>query len=226
MIGWGLAHKRERALRKAGSDTALGRHLATPPPDPDTPTSSAPLLAVDLETTGLDPRRDQILSVGFVPVDGDVIDLSGAREIVVHADGEVGQSAVVHGLTDDIVAAGRPLPEVLDEVLAALTGRALLAHYATIEQDFLDAACRRIYGGSLPLRVVDTMDLQRRLTANPYDNPRGGTLRLGASREAHGLPVYHAHAALTDALACAELYLAQRAVFSERGTQSLGALSR
>lgn len=226
MIGLGLRGKRERALRKAGADSALGRHLAVAPPRRSTPTSTVPLLAVDLETTGLDPKTDQILSVGFVPVDGEVVDLSGARELVVRAEGEVGQSAVVHGLTDDVVAGGRPLAEVLDVVLEALTGRVLLAHYSPIEEGFLSMACRRIHGAPLALRVVDTLELERRLTTNEYDDPRAGSLRLGAARRAHGLPPYSAHAALTDALACAELYLAQRAVFSERGTTSLGGLTR
>ena len=36
-------------------------------------------------------------------------------------------------------------------------------------------------------------------------------MRLWTARERRGLPVYRAHEALTDALACAELYLAQRA---------------
>lgn len=226
MIGFGLGAGRARALRKAGAESALGRHLAVPPPEVSTPTGQAPLLAVDLETTGLDPKRDRILSVGFVPVDGDVIELSGARQFVVAGEGEVGQSAVVHGLTDDVVAAGRPLAEVLETVLEALTGRVLLAHYATIEEGFLSAACRRVFGAPLALRVVDTLELQRRLTTNEYDDPRAGTLRLGAARRAHGLPDYRAHAALTDAVACAELYLAQRSVFAERGSETLKGVVR
>lgn len=36
-------------------------------------------LAIDPETTGLDPAKDTMLSVGSVPVDGDTIVLSGAR---------------------------------------------------------------------------------------------------------------------------------------------------
>ena len=55
------------------------------------------LLAVDLETTGLDPQRDEILSIGMVPVDGLSIVLSGARHMVVRGARSVGQSAVVHG---------------------------------------------------------------------------------------------------------------------------------
>ena len=45
---------------------------------------------------------------------------------------------------------------------------------------------------------------------------QAGALRLWTARERRGLPVYRAHEALTDALACAELYLAQRAELAAR----------
>ena len=54
---------------------------------------------MDFETTGLDARTAQIVSVGLVPIDGRTIGLAGARRLIVRPEGEVGQSAVVHGLT-------------------------------------------------------------------------------------------------------------------------------
>lgn len=222
----GERRRRERARAAAGEGSALARFLDVPAPERSTPLADVPLLALDLETTGLDARTDRILSIGFVPVDGDRIRLGGARQVLVRGEGEVGQSATVHGLTDDLLAAGSPLEEALEQVLDALAGRVLLAHYAVIEEEFLSAACRRFFGAPLTVPVVDTLDLQRRLAAGPYDHPRAGTLRLGQARRHHGLPVYRAHAALTDALACAELYLAQRAVFSDRGIRTLKGLLR
>ncbi|GAB46958.1 exonuclease domain-containing protein [Mobilicoccus pelagius] len=220
--------RRDRARRRVEDGTALARFLDVPAPPRSTPLDEAPLLAVDLETTGLDPRVDRILAVGFVPVDGDEIRLAGARQVLVrHTDGDgVGQSATVHGLTDDALTAGHPLADVLAVLLDELAGRVLLAHYAVLEEEFLAAACRREFGAPLVVPVVDTLELQRRLVAGPYDHPRAGTLRLGRARSHHGLPTYRAHAALTDALACAELYLAQREAFAARGDRALAALLR
>ncbi|WP_210424366.1 exonuclease domain-containing protein [Gephyromycinifex aptenodytis] len=227
MSWWPIgANAQRRRVQRSVSEGPLRDYLDVPVPANDTPAEQLPLLAVDLETTGLSARTDRILSVGFVPVDGNVINLSGARHIVVRSQGEVGQSAAVHGLTDDAVAAGVPLAEALAQLLAALRGRVLLAHYATIEQEFLSAACRAVYGHPLPVRVVDTLELQRRLTTTAWDDPRAGSLRLGAARAAHGLPRYRAHEALTDALSCAELWLAQSIALSERGQGRLGQLAR
>lgn len=175
------------------------------------PGGGARLLAVDVETTGLDPSRDALLAVGFVPVDGDRVVLAGARRILVAGAAEVGASATVHGLTDDEVAAGVPLAEALDEVLAALRGRTLLAHHAPIEVGFLRAACARTGRDWPSPPVVDTLVVEERRHTLRGAEPPPGSLRLWAARSRFGLPAYRAHDALMDAIACAELHLAQTA---------------
>ena len=188
----------------------LRDYLATPAPDAGTPLGELPLLAVDIETTGLDPAEDQVLSVGFVPVDGETIRLAGAVQVLVRPSGEVGDSARFHGLTDDALAPGIDLADALETVFGALAGRVLLAHHAAIETGFLARACESIHGVRPPFTVVDTMSLQFALLSQGFDDePPQGSLRLWAARGQYGLPRYAAHAALTDALACAELYLAQ-----------------
>ena len=176
-------------------------------PDDRTSLDVLPLLAVDVETTGLSPRRDRLLAVGWVPVDGRRVDLAGARRCVVRQD-DPGEAVTIHGLTHDDLAAGRPLAEVLAELRAALSGRVLLAHYAPFDLAFLEAGFRSV--GERPLRPPDvcTMELQRRLLARNGEPP-SGALRLWRARERYGLPPARAHDALGDALACAELYLAQ-----------------
>jgi len=178
-------------------------------PDDRTPLDRLSLLAVDLETTGLSPARDRVLAVGWVPVDGLRIDLSGSARHVVRR-GDPGDAVTVHGLTHDDLEGGRPLAEVLAELRRALAGRALLAHHAPFDVAFLRAAFRTVGERPALPAAVCTLDLQRRLLAR-HGEVRPEDLRLWRARERHGLPVTTAHDALRDALACAELYLAQAA---------------
>ncbi len=208
--------QRRRALRSVRPGP-LRDYLQIPFPDPSTPVGDLRLLAVDLETTGLHPKKDRLLSIGFVPVDGLSIDLSGARRFVVQSGVEVGQSAAIHGLTDDTVAAGTPIEEALPYVLEALRGRVLLAHYTDIEERFLSAACERVYGSRMPVARVDTLELHRRLIVGWGQSPMRLALRLWNARERYALPVYRAHECLIDAIACAELYLAQVAEMRSHG---------
>lgn len=179
-------------------------------PTPAPPTGLR-LLALDVETTGLVPGRDRVVSVGWVPVDGDRLDLAGARRFVVRGD-DPGAAADIHGLTRDDLMAGTPLPDVLAVLRRALEGRALLAHHATFDLGFLQAMFREA-GQRMPrVPVVCTLRLhQRLLRADRLAERPPGALRLWTARERFGLPAGRPHDALGDAVACAELYLGQAA---------------
>lgn len=178
----------------------------------DKPWTEVEFLAVDLETTGLDPRNDVIVSIGWVPIIGGAVRLGQAGYSLVRVDRPMpGASAVVHGILDQDVEGAPTLEEVLPEFLLALRGRIPVAHHAPVERGFLDAACRKLYG--LPLRVpyVDTLAIERRRAARTGQESKSGEFRLGALRDRYGLPRYRGHHALADALACAEVLLAQAA---------------
>lgn len=177
-------------------------------PDWDTPIDEAPLLAVDVETTGLDPDHDRVVSIGWVPIDAGAISLSGARYFVI-TGGPVGESATVHGLTDDTVATGVSIEQAHSEFTYALRGRVMLAHYADIERGFLANMHRRLTSERIAYPAVDTFAIERRHMERLSKYPRGEDLRLARVRARYGLPAYGNHNALTDALACAELFLAQ-----------------
>ncbi len=215
--------RRDRARAKARGP--LADFYTDAWPEPKTPASALRLLAIDLETTGIDSASNQALSVGFVPVDGQDIVLGGARHLIIRGDTEVGQSAVVHHLTDDMIAGGTLGVDVLTEILAALKGRILLAHFATIEEQFLSRACERHFGAPLVVPMIDTLELHRRLLSQGFDDEaRGNQLRLWSARERYGLPTYSAHEALSDAMACAELYLGQVAELSTLKPQTYRSL--
>lgn len=209
-MGWFSRGPSAAKLASRAPEGPVRDYLSTPAPEASTPASRLPALAVDVETTGLDPDKDALLSIGWVPIDGGEIVLSGARHHIIRGDREVGQSATFHGITDDALAAGAELAPVLDELLRALTGRVLVAHFARLEEGFTSRACERLHGVPLTFTTVDTLEVQRNVVVSPYlPDPPAGELRLPRSREFFGLPRYPNHNALTDALACAELYLAQ-----------------
>jgi DNA polymerase III subunit epsilon len=171
------------------------------------------LVALDFETTGLDPARDHIIAAGWVLLRGDRIAMASAREVRVrnHAAEGVGQSAVIHGIVDSDLDDADTAEQMLEHLLPDLAGRAVVAHAAPIERNFLNALLRRLGGVSLPNPFIDTLVLERRLV-----EANGGTVRemhgdltLDACRERRNLPDHQRHSAGADAVACAELLLAQ-----------------
>ncbi len=187
-----------------------------PAPDDHTPLDDLELLAVDVETTGMNPTKNQLVSIGWVPVTGGRIDLSGAGYVILRGSEafSVGSSATIHHLTDDEIARGVDHREAVGQLLEALQGKVMLAHFAAMEQRFISLACERNFGAPLKVKVVDTFALERRHMERMGTYPRGEDLRLARVRGRYGLPSYRNHNALTDALACAEQYLAHRATLA------------
>lgn len=205
----GLDARRQRLLRHTHAGP-LQEFLTTPFPLAREPLLQVPLVAVDLETTGLDPEQDEIVSVGLVELQGLRVKLATAWHVLVTPSGEIPeQSAVVHHITDDRAAAGEALEHVLPQLLRRLAGKVMICHFARIERQFIDAACRRLYGGRFLTPVIDTFDLARRALEQRHLPYSARELRLWALRERYNLPRYRAHNALNDAIATAELFTAQ-----------------
>ncbi|EMS78942.1 3'-5' exonuclease [Desulfotignum phosphitoxidans] len=209
---------RFRILEKQAKDPAVKAFYQAGSVPGDTPLKQVSFLALDLETTGLDPQTDAIISVGFIPLYHDRILCSGARHWVVRPDQHRPDiQTVIHGITHSRMDACPRFNTILPRLLKAMAGRVIVAHYSRIEQGFLRKAIADLTGDDLEFPIVDTMEIESR--KHPVFRPNlfqrwmgeknSPSLRLAHARERYNLPPYRPHHALTDALAAAELFLAQ-----------------
>lgn len=197
--------------------TALGEFLAGADLSPGLPIEEAPMMALDLETTGLDPRRSEIVSIGMVPFSLSRIRVAERRYWLVRPSRSLdARSVTFHRITDTDLEGAPPIEEVLADILGAMAGYLPVVHYRHIERAFLDAATRKAWQEPLSFPVIDTMSLEARIHRQSWlarlrrwsgRAPR--SIRLHDSRTRYGLPHYHGHHALNDALATAELLQAQ-----------------
>jgi len=184
----------------------------------DTPLAEVPLVALDVETTGLDPRRHSIVSIGLMPFDLQRIRCADAWYRVVRPDTPLSpESVTFHRITHSEISQAPSLDEVMDELLQQLRGKVMVVHYRTIERGFLDMAARRRFAEGLQFPLIDSMELEARLHRGRRQpgmlarllGRQPASIRLADSRLRYGLPLYPAHHALSDALATAELLQAQ-----------------
>lgn len=201
--------KLERAFAKAAAQAPAGplaAFYAAGLPLFDTPFTQSELMCIDLETDGLTPQRDAILEAGAVPLTNGRLPIGAALRVRFRpAQALSPESVAIHGITDDAAAQALDEGDALAQLLPHIAGRVLVAHFAQIEAEFLDHACRRVYGAPLVAPFVCTMQLQQRW----FGGKPGESVRLGALRARYGLPHYAAHDGVGDALACGELLLAQ-----------------
>ncbi|WP_170175607.1 3'-5' exonuclease [Propionibacterium australiense] len=157
---------------------------------------------LDLETTGFSPRRgDRIVEIGIVLLDEQGRS-QGEWGTLIQPWRDVGATSV-HHITDRDVAAAPTLEQVTGRLIAQLRGRLVIAHNASFDVSFLDTELRRV-GAELPpepMPSVCTMRLGRTLLS-----PRPPTFKLADCCRAAGVSLRHAHSALGDARATAELF--------------------
>ena len=183
--------------------------LDAPPPATAAPWRDVDFTVIDLETTGLDPGADEIISFATVTVSGGRITLADARYELVRPDRMPdGDTIRIHGLREADLVDAPPLSERLDELLDAMAGRALVAHVAGVERGFLSAALSS-RGLELPNPVVDTAAMDRELRRQRR-SPPAETDPIGLSDLARslGLPVHRPHHADGDALTTAQAFIA------------------
>lgn len=175
------------------------------------------MVALDLETTGLDARRDVIVSIGLVPFSTARIHSPRARYWVVRPDCPLtSKSIIFHRITHSAVANAPALNALFDDLMQALAGQLVVVHFKQIERHFLNLAAQQIFGDSLLFPVIDTMAIERKYYRDSkrvwwkhlLGAPRP-SLRLNDCRARYHLPQYEAHHALVDAQATAELLQAQ-----------------
>ena len=182
---------------------------------------NTPLISVDLELTGLDARRNQIIAIGWTQLDHGRIRFGSNGHILINAQQSVGHSAVIHELMDSDVATGVPLETGLQALFDAARGRVWLFHRASLDVAFLRRACLSWAGVIPPFAILDTMRMELAMRKRRNLPVQHGELRLGRLRASYKLPSYTAHNALIDACATAELMLAIAAKMDSAGSLML-----
>jgi DNA polymerase-3 subunit epsilon len=180
----------------------------------------ARFIAIDVETTGLDPRLDEVISFEGIPIESARIIASSAVHSLVrpHA-ASTGASVEIHGLRDRDLTDAPQAPEALEPLRALIPGRTPVVHAQWVERTFLRKA-----GCPLPRRIVDTALLWRVLSIERgHGDP--GTCSLSTIAAGLGLPAHRPHTAEGDTLTSAQVFLAMATHLEARGRGTVRALT-
>ena len=180
---------------------------------------SGEAVSLDCETTGFDPWVDDIVTIAAIRISGARILASSAFRAVVRPEAAMRASAVkVHQLRAQDVAEGRPIGEVLPELLHFIGSRPVVGYWIAFDVSMLNKYLIEMLNIHLPNPQIDVSELYY---DRKYGNAPPGTtidLRYQAILADLGLPVLPAHDAMNDALGAAEMYVMLRDM-RERGVR-------
>ncbi len=191
---------REIYLRiRFGKRDAWRRFYRKPPLD--SPIESVRFTVLDTETTGLNARRDTLVSVGAVKVlEGLSLDLSTSFHRFVRV-GNIRREAIeVHGITPEEISRFGDSPEkVIGDLMEYITGTVVVGFNVEFDRKFLERHITRIYHIPFPFYRLDVLSLWRRMG--------GQVASLEEVAKALGVPVTGVHSAIDDAYITALIFL-------------------
>jgi DNA polymerase-3 subunit epsilon len=163
--------------------------------------------AIDVETTGLDLRRDSVVSIGSIGINAGRIVCGDSYYSLIRPACQVSVASMrVHCLRPADLENAPAARDVGQEVARKLAGRIVIAHAAWIERAFLSRLLRQA-GLRFAAPVIDTAALARAL-GYAQGGPHGREPSLELLARQLALPVYAPHHALGDAITTAAVFLA------------------
>jgi DNA polymerase-3 subunit epsilon len=180
-------------------------------PDAATPLQEADFVVFDTELTGLNPKRDSIVSIGAVRMRGGRILLGESfYRLVAPRTALTAESVVIHEIMP-AEAAGSPGIEALLPEFLEFCGEAVIAGYvASLDLAFVNREMKHLYGRGLRNRAIDACKLHQ-WTRKKEENAcafHGGlpeSNELYALAKKYHIPVQQAHNSLSDAFVTAQL---------------------
>src|SRR5215831_4680882 len=173
-----------------------------------TPVSEIRFVVLDTETTGLDPRRDRLITIGAIAVEDGEIRLGDSFEAMLKLD--YNRSSVrIHGITRDEASNGMNEPEAHELFLHYLRDGVIVGHHIGHDIQMLNAACERQFGFRLRNRYLDTMGSTLHLRDDGVFAAADVTTEftLDSLCEMFGIAQHDRHTAGGDAFLTAQVFL-------------------
>ena len=202
----------KRLLHQATISDQSYRFMFDRPPDGD-------LVVIDCETTGLNVRRDDVVSIAAIKIRGNRILTSEHFEAVVHPDSEMRAEAIkIHRLRRSDVEAAPIVWKMLPSFLRFIGARPLIGYYLDFDIAMLDKYILPLVGIELP---NERIEISRLYYERKYGNAPPNTsidLSFAAILRDLNIPPRAQHDAFDDALMTAMMFVELRDL-AERGVR-------
>lgn len=171
----------------------------TPPPNE--------VVVFDTETTGLNPKKDEILSIGAVIVKENKILTSQKFELFVKPSKDIKEESIkIHQIRNIDLENGREPKEAIEQFLHFIGSRPLVGYYIDFDVKMVNKYIKPLIGITLPNPQIEVSGIyhDKKIKLIP-----DGTidLRFDVMMKDLGLPIFGKHDAFNDAVMTAMMYV-------------------
>lgn len=169
--------------------------------------NSDEIVVFDTETTGLNPKVDDIVSIGAVKIKDNKILLDSTFEVYIKQKQAINSESIkVHQIRNCDLCEALDLKDAIDKFLYYIGNAKLVGYYLEFDVAMINKYIKKMYGIKLP-------NEQEEISAMYYDKkiksiPQGNIdLRFDTITKNLDLPILKAHDAINDAIMTAIIYL-------------------
>lgn len=171
------------------------------------PSSAKELVALDCETTSLDPQKAELVTIAATKIRGNTIVTSDPLTISLRAPNSLTEQSVkVHGIRHQDLHDGVTEKEAMQALIDFIGNRPIVGYYIHYDKTILDRYAKKHLGFKLPNSTIEVSDIYRRKLEQILPNAY-----YDLSMEAIGrhleLPLSGRHDALDDAISAAMIYV-------------------
>ena len=167
---------------------------------------SEDIIALDMETTGLNPKTAEILSFGSVPIIENKIKSNEEIHIFFNGAADNNESIVIHELfahtSDQLVS------DFLPVILSQIGNKSILGHFVEFDIALINQVLKKVKLPKLKNPSIDTLKLAMKKDGiHDYSYANRNDYTLYSLCERHNIDVEYVHDALADSYLTALLYL-------------------
>ena len=164
-------------------------------------------IVFDTETTGLNPKKDEILSIGAVKIKDNKILTSQTFEVYLKNTKEISSKSIeIHQIRPCDLQNATDVEEGIKDFLKFIGSRPLIGYYLEFDVAMINRYIKPMLGITLPNRMIEVSEIyfDKTIALIPQGNI---DLRFDTILQKCGVPDMGAHNAVNDAIMTAMIYL-------------------
>ena len=164
-------------------------------------------IVFDTETTGLDTKKDEILSIGAVKIRGDKILMEEKFDLFLKPIGKVNEESIkIHGIRNIDLENGLSPKDAIDKFLHFIGNRPLVGYYLEFDVAMINRYVKPWLGIKLPNKQIEVSGLYHDKKIKTI--PDGIIdLRFDTIMKELKLPIFGKHDAINDAIMTAMIFI-------------------
>ncbi|WP_028024495.1 3'-5' exonuclease [Enterovibrio calviensis] len=165
------------------------------------------LVALDCETTSLDPYKAELVTIAATKIRNNTVLTSEPLTLTLRAPSSLNaQSVKIHGIRHQDLNDGLTEKDAMQQLVDFIGNRPIVGYYIHYDKAILDRYAKRLLGFKLPNTTIEVSDIYRKKLEHILPNA-DYDLSMEAIGHNLDLPLSGRHDALQDAVSAALIYV-------------------